>query len=46
MVEEIRLETICDIENVEVIVKKTARNTLYEELDIDIVPLIDETCFY
>ncbi len=45
-VEEEKLEVICDIENVKRAVTRLREVHPYEEPAIDIVPLIDETCFY
>ena len=45
-VEEIKLETSCDIQNVASVVKILRETHPYEEPEIDIIPLIDETCFY
>ncbi len=44
-VEEEKLEVICDIENVKRVITKLREVHPYEEPAIDIVPLIDETCF-
>ena len=44
-VEEEKLEVICDIEKVKQVITKLREVHPYEEPAIDIVPLIDETCF-
>ena len=44
-VEEEKLEVICDIEKVKQVITKLREAHPYEEPAIDIVPLIDETCF-
>ena len=44
-VEEEKLEVICDIENVKQVISKLREVHPYEEPAIDIVPLVDETCF-
>ena len=44
-VEEEKLEVICDIENVKQVICKLREVHPYEEPAIDIVPLIDESCF-
>lgn len=45
-VEEEKLEVICNVENVKQVVSKLREVHPYEEPAIDIVPLIDESCFY
>lgn len=44
-VEEEKLEVICDVEKVKQVITKLREAHPYEEPSIDIVPLIDETCF-
>ena len=44
-VDEEKLEIICDVENVKEVIIKLREVYPYEEPAIDIVPLIDETCF-
>lgn len=44
-VKEEKLEVICDIENVKQVISKLREVHPYEEPAIDIVPLIDESCF-
>ena len=44
-VEEEKLEVICDVENVKQVITRLREVHPYEEPAIDIVPLIDETCF-
>ena len=44
-VDEEKLEVICDIENVKIVIQELRKNHPYEEPEIDIVPLIDETYF-
>jgi len=45
IVEEEKLEVICDVENVKKVIMKLREVHPYEEPAIDIVPLIDESCF-
>ena len=45
IVEEEKLEVICNIENVKNVIKKLREVHPYEEPAIDIVPLIDESSF-
>lgn len=44
-VEEEKLEVICDIEKVKVVVEALRKTHPYEEPAIDIVPLLDESIF-
>lgn len=44
-VEEEKLEVICDIEKVKVVVEALRKTHSYEEPAIDIVPLLDESIF-
>ena len=44
-VEEEKLEVICDIEKVKVVVETLRKTHPYEEPAIDIVPLLDESDF-
>ncbi|MBE6152481.1 MAG: hypothetical protein E7165_04135 [Firmicutes bacterium] len=44
-VEEEKLEVICDIEKVKVVVEALRKTRPYEEPAIDIVPLLDESIF-
>lgn len=44
-VEEEKLEAICDVENVKKVCEAIRKSHPYEEPAIDIVPLIDESCF-
>ena len=44
-VEEEKLEVICDVEKVKQVISKLREVHPYEEPAIDIVPLIDESCF-
>ena len=44
-VEEEKLEVICDIEKVKVVVEALRKTHPYEEPAIDIVPLLDESDF-
>ena len=45
VVEEEKLEVICDIENVKKVVKELIKKHPYEEPALDIVPLLDESNF-
>ena len=45
IVEEDKLEFVCDIENVKNAISALRKVHPYEEPAIDIVPLIDENCF-
>ena len=45
VVEEEKLEVICDIENVKKVVIELRKKNPYEEPAIDIVPLLDESNF-
>ena len=44
-VEEEKLEVICNIENVKQVITSLREVHPYEEPAIDIIPLIDESCF-
>ncbi len=44
-VEEYKLEVICNIENVNRVLKSIRKSHPYEEPSIDIIPLIDESLF-
>ena len=44
-VEEEKLEVICDVENVKKVITKLREVHPYEDPAIDIIPLIDESCF-
>lgn len=44
-VEEEKLEVICDVEKVKKVIKALRSVHPYEEPAIDIIPLIDESCF-
>lgn len=44
-VEEERLEVVCDVSKVKQVISKLREVHPYEEPAIDIVPLIDESCF-
>ena len=44
-VEEYKLEVICNIENVNKVLKNIRKSHPYEEPAIDIIPLIDESLF-
>lgn len=44
-VEEEKLEAVCDVNNVKNVILKLREVHPYEEPEIDIVPLLDETCF-
>lgn len=45
VVEEEKLEVICDIGNVKQVLTRLREVHPYEEPAIDIIPLIDESCF-
>ena len=45
VVEEEKLEVICDIEKVKQVIQALRKNHPYEEPAIDIVPLLDESDF-
>lgn len=44
-VEEEKLEAVCDVNNVKNVISKLREVHPYEEPEMDIVPLLDETCF-
>lgn len=44
-VEEEKLEVVCDTNNVKKVITKLREVHPYEEPAIDIIPLIDESCF-
>ena len=44
-VEEEKLEVICNIEDVKKVIKSLRKTHPYEEPAIDIIPLLDESCF-
>lgn len=44
-VEEEKLEFVCDVDDVKNVIQAIRRTHPYEEPAIDIVPLIDESCF-
>lgn len=44
-VEEAKLEFVCDVEKVKQVVDALRKAHPYEEPAIDIVPLLDESCF-
>ena len=44
-VEEIKLEFVCDVKNVKNVLKIIKDIHPYEEPAIDIVPILDESCF-
>jgi len=44
-VEEEKLEFICDVDKVKQVIEAIRKSHPYEEPAIDIVPLIDESCF-
>ena len=44
-VEEYKLEVICNIENVNKVLKNIRKSHPYEEPAIDIIPLLDESLF-
>ncbi len=45
-IEEEKLEVVCDIDKVKEVISKLREVHPYEEPAINIIPLIDETCFY
>lgn len=45
-VDEEKLEVICEVENVKKVVEKLRKVHPYEEPEIDIIPLIDESEFF
>ena len=44
-VEEVKLETVCEVKNVKKVISKLREVHPYEEPAIDIVPLLDEESF-